>query len=82
MSGNKEKVNLGKLYKIQEVADYLGISRQRLYYYMSVGILIPSVKGKKFTRFIKNDILNGLANLKSTSKPIRNLEEREEKNNG
>ena len=70
---SENKVGLGKLYKIQEVADYLGISRQRLYVYMSEGIIVPSVKGKQFTRFIKADILNGLASMRASSNVIKRL---------
>lgn len=80
---NKEKVNLGKLYKVQEVANYLGLSRERVYHYIREKILVPSIKGKKFTRFTKEDIVNGLANLKWYSNPIKKLNrEREGKNNG
>lgn len=78
MPENKNTVSLGKLYKIQEVATYLGISRQRLYHYMSIGILVPSVKGKKFTRFTKADILNGLAEMRANSNAIKKLDREKE----
>lgn len=73
----ENKVGLGRLYKVQEVASYLGISRQWLYHYIDKGILSPSIRGKKYVRFTKNDILEGLSQMRSKEKALMNFNARE-----